>query len=222
MKRMIAGVVGAALALALQALPVGAADFTKVPAEFWTGRWYWESRIGAPLPQAYDITILGLGAGTYQPDGGIHTATALGKEFSPNWRAELEFNWTHAHDGVAFGLPHAGRVEVYGLLFSVLYSFDHGSMLRPFIGAGVGLAHYRTRNLGAIGGGFVLNDSDTTLGAALHAGFDLPVAPNFTFTARYSLYALGPVTFASIPPGSTTTKASNIDHVFTVGLRVYR
>ena len=224
MKRAISGVIGAAFLLAWQGLPAAAADYlVKAPVESWTGRWYWEARIGAPLPQSYDVTIAGIGAGTYRPDTGIHFAAAIGKEFSRNWRAELEINWTQANDGVAFGLPHAGKVSVFGLLGSVLYSFDlGGAAVRPFVGAGVGLAYYRTRNLGAIGGAFVLNDSDLTLGAALHAGLDIPITPAAALTARYSLYALGDASFASTPPGFTTTKAANIDHVFTIGFRLYR
>jgi opacity protein-like surface antigen len=222
MKRTITGFVGAVFVLALQALPVGAADFTKIPVEYWTGRWYWESRIGGFWPQSYNITTLGIGTGTYRPDSGFHTATAIGKEFSPHWRAEVELNWTEAHDGRAFGLAHAGKVTVHGLLGSILYSFDLTPAMRAFVGAGLGLAHYRVKNLGAIGGAFVANDSDLTFGAALHAGIDVPLAPIATFTARYSLYALGDVSFASVPAGFTTRKASGVDHVFTAGFRFYR
>jgi hypothetical protein len=76
-------------------------------------------------------------------------------------------------------------------------------------------------NLGAVGGTFVINDSRTTAGFLLHAGFDIPIGRQFALTARYSLAYTGSMTFASVPAGNATTRGATYDNLFTGGLRYY-
>lgn len=93
--------------------------------------------------------------------------------------------------------------------------------VQPFLGAGVGVATYDVNRLGAVGGAFVIDDSDTTIALALHAGVDVPVTRSVVLTARYSLAYTGSMSFNSVPPGSTTTRDATFDHIFSGGIRVY-
>ncbi|MGE0563621.1 MAG: outer membrane protein [Pseudolabrys sp.] len=220
------------VALALCISPAAAADLpvkapvysAPAPATF-ANRWYVEARVGGPLKKNYDINTLGLGAGTYKPSSGLHGAFDIGVEFTPNWRAELELTWTRGKDGSAvFGattFPHTGSTNVYTIGVNGFYVFNFNPTIRPYVGAGVGIARYSVNNLGAVGGTFVIDDSDTAVTGALHLGVDFMVTPSVAITGRYTFAYTGSLSFASNPTGSTTSRGSETDNVFSGGLRVY-
>ncbi len=189
------------------------------------GRWYIEARLGFPFRKNYNIDIVAIGPGTYRPDSGFHGAFDVGYAFTPNWRAEIEATWTQGKNGnVVLGaanLPHTGKTDVYTFNVNGFYTFIMHPMFQPFVGAGIGIASYKVNNLGAVGGGFVINDSQTTLLLALHAGVDIPISQRFALTGRYTLAHTGDMTFASVPAGNATTRKSTFDSVLSGGLRFY-
>lgn len=199
-------------------LPVKAPVLKAAPVE---GRWYIEARLGGPLLKSYDVTVTGLGAGTYKPSSGFGAAFDVGYEFNRNWRAEFEFSWFQGKDGTAFALAHAGKTDVYSFAANGFYTFDFNPTFRPYVGAGIGVANYKVNNLGAVGGAFVINDTQTSFVWGLHAGLDVVLTKTITLTGRYTLAHTGSMTFASVPAGSNTTRNSAYDSVITGGLRFY-
>jgi len=188
-------------------------------------RWYVEGRLGGPLIKTYDIDIGGIGAATYKASDGFHGAADIGIAFTPNWRVEVEFTWTRGRDGNVvidtLDFPHTGRTDVQTFNVNGFYTFDLPLPVKPYIGAGVGRARYKVNNLGAVGGTFVIDDSDSTTVYAFHAGIDVPITRSLVLTGRYSYAHTGAMTFESEPAGNPTTRRATWDNVFSGGLRVY-
>jgi opacity protein-like surface antigen len=223
-----------ALALAAAAAtPTFAADLpTKgpavaAPATVVANRWYIEGRLGFPLRQDYDINIGGgIGSGTYEPDTGWFGAVAVGVQWHPNWRAELAFSYATGSDGdvtlAGVVLPHRGDVSVYTFMLNGYYVFTNwGPAFQPFLGAGLGVALFDVNRLGAVGGGFVADGTDTTVAAALHVGADYFLTRSLALTGRYTLGYSGEVSVGSSPAGITTTRDGTFDHIFSAGFRWY-
>jgi len=182
--------------------------------------WYIEGLVGVPLTRDYEVTIGGVPA-RYEPDRGFYGSIAVGRQFHPNWRADIAFTWAHGEKGnvnIVPG-PRTGDIDVYGVAANVYYTFAWTHWIKPFVGAGVGFASFKVRNLGLVGGAFVINDSDSSIAGLLHAGLDVPVAANLTLTARYTAAFTEDLSFASVPPGNTATRKSTVDHIIAFGGR---
>jgi hypothetical protein len=199
LKNAITGLAAAGL-LALGAGFALADGHTKYAGDSYSGwEWYVELVAGGPIPKDYDNTIGTIGPTVYDPDSGFGFGALAGFYFAENMRADVSFTYGNVGEGVltvnATGavLPHAGDVNGYNVLFNAYYEFDElaGLPLTPWIGVGVGFQTYDYDNLGAIGGAFVINDSDTVFTGALHAGFDYALTSNFDLVGRYSLVLVG-------------------------------
>ena len=185
--------------------------------------WYIEGLVGIPLQKDYDINLGGAG-GVYEPDTGFYAQVAVGRYFAPNWRGEIYFAWARAKDGsVTFNgggtFPQSGRTDVYSAGVNLFYTWAWTQWLKPYVGAGVGFAHFDVQRVGFPGGAFVIDGSDTTIVGLLHAGLDIPMSQQFTLTGRYTAAFTPEVSFGSIPAGVTRTRDSTIDHLFSVGGR---
>lgn len=203
-------------------LPVKA-PMAEPPAPF-AMRWYVEGRLGAPLKKKYDID-LSFGTGTYEADTGLHAAFDVGVVFTPNWRAEFEVTWTEGKDGTVVtggtNIPHTGKTTVWTFGVNGFYTFDVNWPVKPFVGAGIGLASYNVNNLGAVGGSYVVDDTQTAAVFALHAGLDVPITPSIALTGRYTYAYTTAMTFGSVPAGSPVSRHATGDNIFTGGVRVY-
>jgi opacity protein-like surface antigen len=186
--------------------------------------WYIEGTLAIPLRRDYDFTTAGQPAGTYKPDLGIAGQIAVGKHFTPNWRAEVYFFYGHGSDGsvtIAGGtFPQTGDASVLSAGVNVYYTFNWAHWIKPYVGAGVGVAHYDVNRIGfAGGGGFVIDDSDTTIIGLLHVGLDIPLTPQFTGTVRYTAAFIPELNFGSVPAGFTRNVDSHVSSIFFVGGR---
>ena len=162
-------------------------------------QWYVELVAGGPLPNDYDVVLSGgpNAAAVYDPDSGFGIAAALGVYLNEDWRAEIAYTYATAGDGSLSGFgAHVGDVDAHTVLFNAYYEFDElaGIPLTPWVGAGLGFITYDYSGLGlspALGGTFVINDSDTAFAGALHVGFDYAITENLDLTARYTALFVG-------------------------------
>jgi len=187
--------------------------------------WYVEVRGGGAVPVEHGFSSAATGPGEYEPDTGFNIGVDIGKYLTDNWRAELGLYWNRGSDGSATlggGAPiaHAGDVNVYSVMGNLLYSFDTGSNLRPYLGAGIGFSHCDFDNLGAVGGAFAITGSDTVFSAALLSGLDLKVGERTHVTTRYSLAWADGGNYSTTTPGLTVTTSGEVEHIFGIGLRV--
>ena len=146
---------------------------------------------------------------------------AVGKHFTPNWRAEVFFFYGRGSDGsVTFAgvpFPQSGDASVLSAGVNVFYTFNWGYWFKPYVGAGVGVAHYDVNRIGFPGGAFAIDDSDTAIIGLLHAGLDFPLTPQLTATARYTAAFIPELQFGSVPPGTTRNVEAHISSIIFLG-----
>ncbi len=126
-------------------------------------------------------------------DTGFVGVGALGYGFGNGLRVELEGDYrynglSHYPGGVTFGSSE----QKYGGFVNLLYDFDFGWPLRPYIGVGVGEQTVQWKN------GYVTapntfirlqhEDPDVAYQAILGASYDLPI-PGLALTAEYRFMA---------------------------------
>lgn len=185
--------------------------------------WYIEGTFAIPLHRDYDFTSTGLPSGTYKPDIGFAGMLAVGKHFAPNWRAEVYFFYGRGSDGsVSFAgasFPQSGHATVLSAGANVYYTVHWTHWVKPYLGAGVGVAHYDVNRIGFPGGAFAIDDSDTTFIGLLHAGLDFPLTPQITATARYTAAFIPELKFDSVPPGVTRNVEAHVSSIFFFGGR---
>jgi len=211
-----------ATALTMVAAPASADN--DGPFGFDSG-WFVELRAGTPLPANTDIDVNapGLASGFYEEDDGYAFAGSIGKWFTDRWRGEVEFSITHAEDGkvVINGatFPHAGDVDIYGVVANALYQFGDG-WIRPFAGGGLGFSVIDVDNLGAVGGAFVVDDKDTVFVANVIIGADVPLNDWLSLTGRYTLGYSTKGTFDTTAAGVDVDKDAQGHHYVSIGAKI--
>lgn len=183
---------------------------------------YLEFGVGTSLPPYTDSSIpaIAIPNSDYKPDSTISGGVAFGKYLDNNWRVEGQMTINRAKDGTYAGFVHTGNVTVRTFGVNALRSFDLGySKFRPFVGAGVGAAVFDFNNLGAVGGAFTVNDSQSTFIGSAIVGVDVPINDKWTATTRYSGAFAGSNTFGTTAPGVTVNMGSTYISNWLVGLR---
>lgn len=131
MKQFLLG----AAALSTLALPAAA---------FASDGWYGSAAIGGGTTQ--DIELTGPGAsGDIQSQGHIVPQLGIGYGFeNSGFRAELEVGHQYDETGAVGNLPFSDSdIQTYVGMLNVLYDFNEDSVIQPYAGAGVGIAHQR-------------------------------------------------------------------------------
>ena len=130
-------------------------------------------------------------------------AVMAGTRLSDHWRAEVELAAHHQGlnyenlNGVRVDL--IGNVQVYDGLAKLAYDFGDGP-LRPYIGAGVGLANFGVDlQSPAVG-----SDNDWVMAGALEAGLSYAVSPQVELFASGQVLFLGNVTLDPTSQGGAT------------------
>lgn len=208
-------------ALIAVAVLFGAAPANAFMPDF--DRWYVEGRGGLGLPPSPETNFPG-GSGSYEAEDGYSIAAAVGTYIAPNTRVELELGITQGEDGVyklgGAAIPHTGEAHVYSGLFNMHFEIPiPNEPWRPYFGGGVGFAVFDIDNLG--GGGFQIDDKDTTFNAAFHFGLDIPLNDMFVLTSRLTSGITTEADFGTTTPGLTVTKGSQFYVFFSAGIRFH-
>lgn len=155
-----------------------------------------------------DVSNDGSGVGPFTFDSsadydkGIGVYTALGYAWGNNWRTELEFSYrTNDIDqidpGPAFtGFPSgsiSGDTRSYSVLANAIYDFDFGSIVTPYLGAGVGFSNVNHDITGSLASGgaptpalsIAYGDSYTTLAYQGIAGVAVDLAEGLALDLSY-------------------------------------
>lgn len=133
-----------------------------------------------------DSGISGSGVNdTVEFDAGWAGLAALGYAFGNGLRAELSFDYrSNAVDAVS-GAGGSGRASAWTFMGNLIYDFDTGTALTPYVGAGIGAVRVEFDNVQPVGGS-VLNDSDST-GHTAGGDFAKPFAYQAIAGAGYRL-----------------------------------
>ena len=186
-------------------------------------RWYIEGRGGLGLPPSPATSFTGT-QGEYEPDDGYSIAGAIGAYIGPQTRAEIEVGVTKGEGGNfvigGVNIPHTGEAHAYSVLFNIHQEVANvNEMWRPYVGAGIGFAHYDIDNLG--GGAFFVNDTATTFNAAGHFGIDVPLNEMFVLTSRLTVGITTDADFDTTNPAITVEKDTEFYAFFSAGIRFH-
>ncbi len=186
-------------------------------------RWFLEARGGLGLPPS-PKTDFGANGGEYEAGDGYTIAFAVGAHIAENIRTELEFGVTMGEDGNFFigatPIPHTGEAHVYSGMWNIMFELQiPNEHWIPYWGFGLGFAHFDIDNLG--GGGFQIDDTDTTFNASFIAGLDIPVNNWLTLTSRLTTGITTMAEFDTTNPAIEVEKETQFYVFFTAGLRFY-
>jgi OOP family OmpA-OmpF porin len=131
-------------------------------------------------------TVLGTNTGHMQFRGGFVGLGSVGWGFGNGLRAELEGDYySNQMKGVDNGTPVQGWENKYGVMFNVLYDFELGFPVVPYLGAGVG---YQWADWSHVGGSLnLINSTEGSFAYQGIVGAALPISamPGLALTAEY-------------------------------------
>ncbi len=191
-----------------------------------TYKFYLAVRGGLSFPEDTSFNTLGLGI-TNEYDLGYFFSGAAGVSNLAGvrgLRGELEVGYTqsdiesHNVGGVKFTGGNAfGRSALTYGLASLYYDFNTGTIVRPFIGAGGGIADVSFENYGVTGVGSVLDSSDTAYAYHITAGANVEITKSLNFELAYRY--LGTTGAELTARDGTKTEVDTVDHQIMFGLR---
>lgn len=142
---------------------------------------------------------------------------AVGYKFDNGFRSELEFSYRDAGvDHISSSINTGGSEHVYSLMGNLLYDIDTGTILTPYVGAGVGVGRVSYDNVHTIDG-TTLDDSNTGLAIQGIAGVSLVLSDSLSFFTQYqyqNIVNLQPSTNAGL-----AAKSEYGNSLITAGLR---
>lgn len=135
-------------------------------------------------------------------DLGRALTLGVGYHLHPRWRLELEANyWKNDVEVMEFSKDigedsATGSVESYGLLLNVIYQFNPGSSVRPFVGLGGGWleSSYKINSAGFCRNfvcdpveqrALVVDDKGTSTAVQAMAGVDVAINDRWQFSAAF-------------------------------------
>jgi opacity protein-like surface antigen len=192
-------------------------------------RYYIALRGGLAFPEDTDFNALGRNITNTYDTGYVLSGAAgvyLGNISNMRGlRGELELGYrgadvdTHTVSGVGTfsGASAFGRTGVTYGFASLYYDFDTGTSIRPFVGAGGGIADIDFKSHGVSATGTVLNDNATAYAYHLTAGFNIDLTRGLTLETAYRYFG---TTGADLTAVNGTRSSVDVnDHQLMIGLR---
>jgi opacity protein-like surface antigen len=202
--------------------------------------WYVSAKLGVALPGTIDLTATAAGLPDLTGDAhfkaGPAGAVAIGKYFTPNFRAEAELG-VAKNDGDSFSGTFAGFGPTSGTLtgsvttVSVMamgyYEFTQFGDFVPYLSAGLGAANVSSDltyndpvSFGGISG--TITGNSTVFAGRIGAGFQYAVSDNIDLTADYTLLVGSRVSLNYTNTGGIGTRnvsAGVLGHALALGLK---
>lgn len=137
-------------------------------------------------------------AGDIDPNVGLGLALTVGKEFGPNWRAEVEGAWRRnsigSFDTVGGSLYNTdpatdatGNVQAWSLMANALRDFHVSDQMEMYVGGGFGLVRLGYRSL-TTGGLQVIKDYDTSVAGQAIVGLNRHLTDNTSLDLSYRYF----------------------------------
>lgn len=189
-------------------------------------KFYLAVRGGLSFPDDTDFNTLGVNIGNEYDTGyfisgaaGINNLLGVG-----GLRGELEIGYSdadiksHSVGGTKFTGNNAfGNTNLTYGLASIYYDFNTGTIVKPFIGAGGGIADVSFDDHGVSATGTVLSDSAIAYAYHVTAGANVEITKSLNFELAYRY--LGTTGAELTARDGTTTSVDTGDHQVLFGLR---
>jgi opacity protein-like surface antigen len=191
-----------------------------------TYKFYLALRGGLAFPDDTDFNALGLNIeNEYQTGYFVSGAAGINNVFGMRGlRGELELGYSssdvdsHTVGGTKFtGNAAFGSTNMTYGLASLYYDFNIGSIVKPFIGAGGGIADVDFDNHGVSATGTVLSSNETAYAYHLTAGANVEITQDLNFELAYRYLGTTGAELTSV--NGTKTEVDTGDHQIMFGLR---
>ena len=150
----------------------------------------------------------------FQNDPAFVVHGAIGFELNPTIRFEGEIG-LHANTADIAGSPDEFTFGVVSFMGNGYFDIPTHSILRPYVGAGVGFA---LANLEQDFFGFTADDSDLVAAYQLMAGLGFEISPKATLTFEYRYFTTSDPTFVLFG-GAFETEITSHDFLFGARFR---
>lgn len=170
------------------------------------------------IPEESDLDIDGAADAEVEFDNGWAAMVTGGYAWGNGLRTELEFGYRDTDvDSVSpGGLEGDGSVNALSAMANVLYEFDFGIGLKPYLGAGIGIARVEAEDVTAAGVG-VTDDGDVSWAWQGIAGAAYGVSDNLDLTVDYRYFQAPDVQLGLA--GGLEGDTDYTNHAIMVGLR---
>ncbi|HEY9079441.1 OmpA family protein [Magnetovibrio sp.] len=174
---------------------------------------------GLGLVKGPSTTASGTSGGTVKFDTGNMGVAFIGSGFQGGdiaWRGEAEISRRALDLSSVSGTSARGEVLATSLMGNAIYDFETVGPVRPYIGAGVGLAKVELNGAAPFGGSTV-NGSDTTAALQLLAGLSYSLNDQVDLFTDYRYFATRNADFTTAAGTATSMDLST--HGVMAGLR---
>jgi opacity protein-like surface antigen len=192
-------------------------------------RYYLALRGGWTFPDDTNFNVAGLSVAN-EYDTGYFIAGAVGVKLGGatgigGLRGDIEAGYKNADvsahvlsTGARFsGGAQRGSTDTTYVMASLYYDFDTGSRIRPFIGAGGGIADVNFDSHGTSTTGTLLDSNATAYAYHLTAGLNFELAPGLQLETAYRYFGTAGADLTAID--GTKTSIDTHDHQIMIGLR---
>lgn len=187
-----------------------------LPATDAAAQWYVEGQGGVNFPQDSDLDGTGFDVDADLDEGFVGLVT-IGHDYEGLFRVGGEFGYRGGDVDKVGGLSATGDVDVLSAMLNVFLDFNVGEpALKPFIGAGLGVARIDANGVNPVNG-LRMDDDDFGLAGQLMAGVAFRVAENLDLTGTYNLFYVPDVEFGL--SNGTDVDANYLSHSVLIGLR---
>jgi len=170
--------------------------------------------IGVHKPQNSNVSRTGQTT-SIKIGTGIAGAAAVGYGFGNGLRTELELGQRAGNVSGAPGV--GGKLDVTSLMGNVLYDIATGGSVIPYLGAGVGGARVRAKDVGPdLGSAFVSGTSNVFAYQGI-AGLDFRIDDNMALGASYRYFATQSASITSTAGDKASVPYR--DHSVLLGIR---
>ncbi len=177
--------------------------------------WYAAAGAGLSLPNDPDMYAGGAKLSVENENTALGLSAGVGYAFGNGLRLGAEYFHNRVDAKTVNAVAGSGHLTNNALMFNAYYDIDTGSVLTPYVGAGIGPDFIGIDNVGAAG---AYLDGDTVRAAyQAIAGVSARVDENWAVTADYRY-------MASFDPkvdytGGTKGRIENSSHNIMIGLR---
>jgi len=180
--------------------------------------WYVGGNTDLAFQRKADSTVSGV-TDEFSYKTGWGLSGDVGYAWGNGIRTEGELVYRHAEADTVSGTsagPVGGGIHNTALMGNVLYDFDTGTRLTPYIGAGIGASLVDADNLRTVNGA-TLDEDRAAFAYQGIAGVSLALEGNWDFTADYRYFATPDLKFKT--NAATRAETENASHNLMMGIR---
>ncbi len=152
---------------------------------------------------------------------GYNIVGAFGHKWDSGLRGELEFGFRRNALQSLYGATSDGSKKTGSVMANVLYDFNTGASITPYVGAGLGAGRQQWTHTYGVAAAPDVHVRDTALQWQLIGGVAIPVSQRTSLFAEYRFISLENVNYRTMKLAPTTGKFDDRSHNMLAGVRFH-